>query len=113
LVLEDWPLAERLISADASLVNGGALHLMAKRGALMSAQWLLGHGTNVNEVARHWGAALTALHLAIWYNHPDMLRLLRDAGADPSIKDSMHNGDAFDWADHFERPELRRILEGR
>jgi ankyrin repeat protein len=112
LVLEDWPLAERLIAADAHLVNGGALHLMAKRNALMAAQWLLGHGANVNEVVRHWGASTTALHLAIWWNHPDMVRLLHDAGADATIRDSMHDGNAFDWADHFARPELRRILEG-
>ena len=50
-----------------------------------------------------------ALHLMAQRN--DMVRLLLGAGADPGIRDSMHDGDAIGWAEHFQRPAIVQILE--
>jgi hypothetical protein len=38
------------------------------------------------------------------------VRLLLTAGADPSIRDSKHDGDAIGWADFFRHPEIVQIL---
>jgi hypothetical protein len=40
-----------------------------------------------------------------------MVRRLLAAGADPSIRDSMHNGDAIGWAEYFRQPEIVQILK--
>jgi hypothetical protein len=37
-------------------------------------------------------------------------RLLLATGDDPSIRDSMRNGDAIGWAEFFKQPEGVRIL---
>ena len=39
-------------------------------------------------------------------NHPNMVQLLLDAGADTYIRDSKHDSDAMGWAEFFERPAL-------
>ena len=40
-----------------------------------------------------------------------MVRLLLKAGADPAIRDSIHDGNAADWAKHFKQLEIVRLLE--
>jgi hypothetical protein len=39
------------------------------------------------------------------------LRLLLTAGADASIRDSKHDGDALGWAEFFRQPEIIQILK--
>ena len=48
--------------------------------------------------------------MAAWSGSTEITRLLLAAGADPSIRDSEHDGDALGWAEHFGRLELRRML---
>ena len=103
--------AERLLREDpdrlaGSGVSSGTLHLMAKRNNLAAARWLLEHGADVSGLWDHWDSTVTALHLAIMENHPDMVQLLLDAGADTYIKDSKHHSDAMGWAEFFERRPL-------
>ena len=111
LALGEWAEAERLLREDpnrlaGSGVSSGTLHLMAKRNNLAAARWLLEHGADVSGLWDHWDSTVTALHLAIMENHPDMVRLLLDAGADTYIKDSKHDSDAMGWAEFFERRQL-------
>ena len=70
-----------------------ALHLMAKRNNVSAVQWLLDHGVDPNTLWNHWGADVTPLHLAAIEGHVDVVRLLLAAGADPAIRDSMHDSD--------------------
>jgi ankyrin repeat protein len=111
LALGEWAEAERLLREDPgrlarSGVSSGTLHLMAKRNNLAAVRWLLEHGADVSGLWDHWDSAVTALHLAIMVNHPDMVQLLLDAGADTYIKDSKHDSDAMGWAEFFERRPL-------
>jgi len=111
LALGEWAEAERLLREDPgrlarSGVSSGTLHLMAKRNNLAAVRWLLEHGADVSGLWDHWDSAVTALHLAIMVNHPDMVQLLLDAGADTYIKDSKHDSDAMGWAEFFERRQL-------
>lgn len=110
LSLGDWETAARLVRDDRGLLDGGVLHLLAKRGNESAVQWLLDHGADPNIRWAHWDANVTALHMAAWGGSTEVTRLLLAAGADPSIKDSKHDGDAPDWAEHFGRVEIRRIL---
>ncbi len=116
LALDDWKSAERLLHEDRSAIepggtNAGVLHLMAKRGHAPAVKWLLDHGADPNARWPHWDAEVTPLHLAAWGGNVEVARLLLAAGADPSLHDSKHDSDAIGWADHFERPEIVRILQ--
>ena len=112
LALRDIATAEKLWDrARDSGASSGLLHLMAKRGDLFAVDWLLARGLDVNERWSHWGALVTPLHLAAWGGHLDVTRRLLAAGADPTIKDSQHDGDALGWAEFFGRVELVRLLQ--
>jgi ankyrin repeat protein len=111
LALGEWAEAEQLVRDESERLartgaSAGTLHLMAKRNNLTAAKWLLDHGADVSGLWNHWDSAVTALHLAIMENHPNMVQLLLDAGADTCIRDSKHDSDALGWAEFFERPAL-------
>ena len=112
LGLGDWQAASRIVDADPTTVNkDGVLHLMAKRGNAAAVKWLLDHFANPNSLWNHWGAMVTALHLAALSNHPDVARTLLDGGADPTIRDSMHDSDGLGWATFFRRQEIIAVIE--
>jgi ankyrin repeat protein len=110
VALEDWRLVDKLIALDRSLLDEGPLHLMAKRGALNAARQLIARGADVNKLWKSWDSAVAPLHFAIWQNHIEMVKLLLEAGADPNVKDSTHDGDAMGWARFFKRTELIQLF---
>lgn len=112
LALGDWETAAELTRDRSRLIDdGGALHLMAKRGDATAVKWLLDHGADPNARWAHWDAVVTPLHLAAWGGSAEATRLLLAAGADPTILDSRHESDALGWAQHFGRPEIVAMLE--
>ncbi|HJQ12478.1 MAG TPA: ankyrin repeat domain-containing protein [Gemmatimonadaceae bacterium] len=111
LGLSDWRAASGILERDAGAANkDGVLNLMAKRGNASAVKWLLDRGANPNALWNHWGAMVTPLHLAALSNHPEVARVLLDAGADPTIRDSMHDGDALGWATFFRRQEIVDLI---
>ena len=86
---------------------------MAQRNDVAAVKWLLARGASINGRWSSGGADVTPLHLAASRGHADMVRLLLDAGADPAVRDSMHDGDALGWAEYFKQPEIVRILKER
>src|SRR3954447_10414407 len=115
LALHDWDTADRLGRDDPRLLEpaGGALHLAAKRGDATVVRWLLDHGAPPNGRWAHWDSDVTPLHLAVLGSHPDIARILLDAGADPTIEDTKHQSGALGWADFFGRGELVEVLRGQ
>ena len=111
LALDDRSTAERLVRANPRLLDGGALHVLAKRGDARAVQWLLARGAGPNGRWMHWDAEVTPLHLTAFSGSVEVARLLLAAGADPTIRDGKHGSDAIGWAEHFGRGELRRLLE--
>ena len=112
LSLGDRGAAQRMVSEEPSLLVGGALHLLAKRGDARAVQWLLERGADPNARWMHWDAEVTPLHLTSFSGSVEVARLLLAAGADPTIRDAKHDSDAIGWAEHFGRADLRRVLEG-
>lgn len=118
LALGAWETAERLWSEGAGGRHpddafAGALHLMAKRGDAHAVAWLLQHHVHPSARWAHWDAEVTPLHLAVMSDHPDVVRLLLAAGADPGIRDSKHDSDALGWAEFFHRTEIVSLLTTR
>jgi ankyrin repeat protein len=113
LALGDMQTAEQLLRANAGLLApaGGVLHLMAKRGDVRGVKWLLDHGADPNGRWAHWDSEVTPLHLAVLGDHADVVRVLRDAGADPAIRDTKHDSDALGWAEFFGRSEIVDLLK--
>ena len=110
VTLGDWDAAARLARDNPDLLNGGVLHLGAKRGDLHAVRWLLEHGASPNTRWNHWDADVTPLHLAIMENHVDVARALLEAGADPKIRDSKHDSDALGWSEFFHRDAIVAML---
>jgi len=118
LSLGDWQTAAIFMDGNRELVeksgmDGGSLHLLAKRGDARAVKWLLDHGANPNARWPHWDAEVTPLHLAASRGHTDVVRRLLAAGADPAIRDSKHDGDAIGWAEFFGQPAIVQILKNR
>lgn len=114
VVLGDWTAAARLVHDNPELVrSGGVLHLATKRGDARGVKWLLDHGADPNARWAHWDSDVTALHLAALADHPEIVPLLLDAGADQTIHDTKHDGDALAWAEFFHRPEMVELLKAR
>lgn len=114
--LKDWDVAERLLRENPGLLDAGgaaagAPHLMAKRGDLDGLRWLLAHGADPSGRWAHWDSIVTPLHMAVMQAHIDVARLLVEAGADPTIRDSKHDSDAIGWAEFFKREAIVELLK--
>ena len=110
LALADFGAAERVVRAHPSAVNDGALAFHAKRRDAKAVRWLLDHGANPNAKWSHWGANLTALHLAAMNGDEVIARMLLDAGADRTVRDAIHDGDPAGWAAHHGHTAVARLL---
>jgi hypothetical protein len=94
-----------LIVQAASQGNVGAVRLLAELGFDVNA---MGRGDTPSD--QPWE---TALHTAISRGDADMVVALVALGADPTIHDARFDGTAYDWADHFHRPDLAALLPSR
>ena len=63
--------------------------------------------TDPNELDAEGG---TALHQAAWEGDLDRIRLLLDAGADPSITDHRFGSTPLGWAEHAYQTEAADML---
>jgi ankyrin repeat protein len=117
LATGEWATAEQLHHRDGPVdpahLDAGVLHLLAKRGDRAAVEWLLAHGADPNRRWLLWDAVVTPLHMAAAGGNPDVIRVLLDAGADPALRDSKHDGDALGWAEHFGRVDAVRLLRAR
>lgn len=114
IAVRDWKTAERLLHDDPHLATTpGTLHLMAKRGDVEGARWLLDRGADPSARWAHWDSDVTPLHLAILADHPDVARLLLDRNADPRIHDTKHDSDALGWAEFMQRTAIVKLLQSR
>jgi ankyrin repeat protein len=86
----------------------------AARGRAAAVQLLLDLGFDVNAFGRgdmpgeqEWQ---TALHTAAGEGHPDIVRLLLAAGADPDLRDSRFHATPLEWATYGRHEAVAEIL---
>jgi ankyrin repeat protein len=84
------------------------LHVAAQKGYASILARLLHDGADINaenDSLDTSNAHLTALDIAIWYNHPEVCRLLLNSNANPNLL-GYHDGSALHLAFIYNRPEM-------
>jgi ankyrin repeat protein len=99
---------------DADPYRGTPLIWAAVCNRMETAAWLIDHGATVDHKATFGGLThgqgITALHMASQCGHLSMVQFLIERGADPSIKDDLHHGNAEAAANFFGQFAVRDYL---
>ena len=102
---------------DADPYRGTPLIWAAWCNRMETATWLIDHGASVNHKATFGGSThgqgVTALHMAAQSGYLSMVQLLIEKGADPSIPDDLHGGDAEGHAHFHGQIAVRDYLHAR
>jgi hypothetical protein len=104
---------ERLSSSDGSLIDQAkrrwpaTVAHAADQGRIDSVRMLLDLGFDVNAGGRH---RRTALHVAAHEGREDIVDLLLEHGADPTVVEQSYQARPSGWADHGGYPQLAARL---
>ena len=102
---------ERLFGEASDEKRRRALALAALHGEPEAVAFLVRAGVDPN---RHnpegCHSHATPLHNAVSMGRIETVRTLLELGADPTIRDTLFDGDARGWARHFEREDILRLL---
>lgn len=106
--------ALRLLPAASPSARHIALALSAQHGHLAVVRLLLDAGEapsryNPDGFHRH----STPLHQAVWADHFEVVRLLVARGARLDLRDTIHDGTAYDWAVYGGKSEIAEYLARR
>ena len=123
-----WASRNNQCGSMAALVDLGAdVNASAFRGTPLlwacyadkvdAAQWLLDHGADP-DLRHDWGGeghgvSAVAMHLAAQNDAVGCVALLLDRGADPTIIDGAHGGDALGWAEYSGATQAAENLRRR
>ena len=90
------------------LANPEHLLEAANRGDLDTVRFLIASGAPVNAADAQ---GVTPLHRAAWADNVEIVRLLLEAGADPSLQDNNYRATARGWALHNGSAAAAELLE--
>jgi len=104
----------RLLAASSMLERRRALALAAVNGQTAAVRTLLDSGLSPSGWnPRGFYDHSTPLHQAVWFDHPDTVRLLVERGADLTVRDKAHDGTPLGWAVYGKRGRIARYLRSR
>jgi ankyrin repeat protein len=86
------------------------LHVAALYSQHQVAVILLDNSVKVNTLSSE-NIELAPLHLAAMKGDIEMIKLLLAQGADLTLKDSVHQGTPFDWAENFKQEAAMNMLK--
>ncbi|CAA7268964.1 unnamed protein product [Cyclocybe aegerita] len=79
-------MVEFLLQHGAQVNGSSALAAAAQKGYLATAKYLLDHGADVNDPG-NWTQPSFPLHIAVKYDHKEMVKFLLSSGADLGLLD--------------------------
>ncbi|WP_367115127.1 ankyrin repeat domain-containing protein [Actinophytocola sp.] len=104
-------------SPDANVYQGTPLTWAAAQGRVAAVRRLLALGAAPSAVGTfggpHHGVGTTALHHAAEGGHLEVIEVLLDAGADPTVVDDLYGGTPANWAGHGGHEDARELLLSR
>ncbi|MDA8069916.1 ankyrin repeat domain-containing protein [Conexibacter sp. DBS9H8] len=104
-------LISRGARIDAQSYPSSALFAAAGRGDIAIISLLLEHGAGPNRRETIHNIGATPLHEAACHGRTDALRMLLEAGADPTVRDDRFDSTPAGWAQHFGQDAAREMLE--
>jgi hypothetical protein len=109
------PVGDASVARTARAARPSLVVQAAATGRHAAVRLAVEHGFDVNALGRVDApceqAWQTALHTAVERRLADMIRLLIELGADPSIQDVRFNATPAGWAEHFGHNELEELLK--
>jgi ankyrin repeat protein len=101
-------------NVEADPYRGTPLAWAAVNGRVASVRRLVELGADLNGRGTFGGPShgegVPPIHLAAQAGQEEAVDLLLELGADPTIRDALHDGDAAGWAAHGCRPDLAELL---
>jgi hypothetical protein len=107
LVLERWEDATRLACAASTRDKQNALVLAALHGKVEALRRMLDLGVDVNACSPDIYAHATPLHHAVCSGSLDAVKLLVEAGAELSTRDTAENATPLGWAEYYQSEKKR------
>jgi peptide-methionine (S)-S-oxide reductase len=112
LCLERWDDAGRLAASATDREKQLGLTLAALRGKADALRRLIGMGVDINAVSPDLYSHATPLHHAVHSGALDAVRVLVEAGADLTARDTAYDGTPLGWAEHSSgKPAYDAIAE--
>jgi ankyrin repeat protein len=102
--------AHARVAADAIAARPHHIATAADRGRIDAVRLMVEVGFDVNTPDHSLPHRATALHYAALNGSAELAAVLRDLGADPTLKDASFNATPAGWADHAGHPELAELL---
>lgn len=96
-----WDDVERLALTTSATDKQMAFVLAALNGKAEALVRLLPHGVDVNAPSKDLYSHATPLHHAVCSGSLDAVKMLVQAGAKLTTKDSIHHGTPLGWAEHY------------
>ncbi len=96
-----WGDVERLAPTTSARDKQMAFVLAALNGKAEALVRLMPHGVDVNAPSKALYSHATALHHAVCSGSLDAVKVLVEAGAKLTTKDSVHRGTPLGWAEHY------------
>jgi hypothetical protein len=113
LCLERWDDVTRLAQTATDREKQMGLVLAALNGKAEALARLIPIGVDLNAPSPDLYSHATALHHAVYSGSLEAVKVLVEAGACLSTKDSIYSGTPLDWAEHGKRVEIVEYLRGR
>ena len=103
---------QRLVKDADAETRQKALSCAANCRQPKSCRILIEGGADPNQFnPEGFHADCTSFHCAVATGSHETVKALLSCGADSTIKDTMHDGDALDWARHFGHKEIVKQLQ--
>jgi peptide-methionine (S)-S-oxide reductase len=96
-----WGDASRLAQTASDGEKQFAFVLAALNGKVDALKWMIGAGVDVNRPSRDLYSHGTPLHHAVCSGSVEAVKVLVEAGADLSAKDTAWSGTPLSWAEYY------------